>query len=52
VAKDIKKDGIADRRELAVIAKLAIDRNFGGKLQANEKLGKIFAKHQGIEEIY
>ncbi len=35
VARDIKRDGIANRRELATIAKLAIDRNFGGKLDAN-----------------
>lgn len=52
VARDIKKDGIANRRELAAIAKMAIDRNFGGKLHANEIMGQIFAKHQGIEEIY
>jgi hypothetical protein len=45
VARDIKKDGLANRRELAAIVKLAIDRNFGGKLHANEIMGKIFAKH-------
>jgi hypothetical protein len=52
VARDIKKDRAGDRDKLAAIAKLAIDRNFGGKLRANEIMGKIFAKHQGVEEIY
>jgi hypothetical protein len=45
VARDIKKNGIADRDGLAAIAKLAIDRNFGGKLRANEIMGEIFSKH-------
>ncbi len=52
VARDAMRDGIANREELAAIAKLAIDRNFGGKLLANEIMGKIFAKLQGIEDIY
>jgi E3 ubiquitin-protein ligase RNF213 len=52
VARDIKKDGVGDRKELCAIAKLAIDRNFGGILHANEKMGEIFAKHQEVEEIY
>jgi hypothetical protein len=52
VARDIKKGEILCRRELAAIVKLAIDRNFGGKLHANEIMGNIFAKYQEIEEIY
>jgi hypothetical protein len=52
VARDIKKGGIHCRRELVAIVKLAIDRNFGGKLHANEIMGNIFAKYQEIEEIY
>ncbi len=43
---------MANREDLAAIAKLAIDRNFGGKIKANEYMGKMFAKNQGIEEIY
>jgi len=35
VARDVRKDGIADRKELDAVAKLGIDRNFGGKLKAN-----------------
>jgi hypothetical protein len=37
---------------LAELAKLAIARNFGGKLNAAELMGNIFARYQGIDDIY
>jgi len=32
--------------------KIAIARNFGGKLEAAEKFGEFFAKRQKIEDMY
>jgi hypothetical protein len=41
-----------EREKLFVNVKIAIERNFGGKLDASEFLGHSFAKRQGCEEIY
>ncbi len=43
VAKGIQNKGVGNREEMAYIVKLSIERNFGGKLEAAEIMGKIFA---------
>jgi hypothetical protein len=43
VSKGILKLDEANRENLAALVKLAIERNFGGKLEAAEMMGRSFA---------
>jgi hypothetical protein len=52
VSKGILNLDNPDREHLAGLVKLAIERNFGGKLEAAEMMGRSFAQLQGIEDLY
>jgi hypothetical protein len=41
-----------EREKLIESVKIAIERNFGGKLDASKILGQSFAKRQGYEDRY
>jgi hypothetical protein len=41
-----------ERENLIKSVKIAIERNFGGKLEASFILGDSFAKRQGFEDRY
>lgn len=40
------------RAEIISEVKIAIERNFGGKLKASEIMGKYFSQKEGAEDIY
>lgn len=52
VSKNLAFNKFENKEDIIRIVKIAIERNFGGKLNAASKIGDFFMKRHRIEEIY